>query len=99
MKVLKRLGSDNKKFIHPWVTELIDGVHITLFEWKENKIHEARSNISQVRRIAKQVLEALADMHAVGLCHGDVKFDNVIDTGVQAYLVDFNLSYEPKVSW
>ncbi len=98
VEVLKRLGADNKKFIHPVVTQLVNGVHVTLFEWKENKIRDAKSNIPQVRRIAKQVLEALADMHAIGICHGDVKFDNVIDTRDQAYLVDFDLSYEPRVS-
>jgi RIO-like serine/threonine protein kinase len=95
--VLRRLGPDNEKFLHPYATTFDHGAHVILFEWKENLICNAKGNVDEARRIGKYVLEALVNMHDKGLCHGDVKFDNVVDTGERAYLVDFNLAYEPKV--
>ncbi len=49
-------------------------------------------NATLALRIARDVGEALADLHAVGLAHGDVKPQNVTLGDSMAYLIDLGLS-------
>ena len=56
--------------------------------------HEPRQPIAEVRRIAREVADALAFAHARGVIHRDVKPDNVLldrDTG-RAMVTDFGIA-------
>ena len=48
----------------------------------------------KARRIGRQILAALAYMHSKGVCHRDIKPDNVlfIDDFQTIKIVDFNVS-------
>jgi serine/threonine protein kinase/tetratricopeptide (TPR) repeat protein len=55
------------------------------------------SYVDGIRRLAVQVLEALAFIHAEGVCHRDLKPSNVLLTRAGApMLLDFNLSRDAR---
>src|SRR5262245_17868879 len=64
--------------------------------WREGRALGASAGgdrIALALRVAHDVGEALADLHDVGVAHGDVKPDNlVIDAGGRAALVDLGLA-------
>ena len=62
------------------------------------RLWQGRLPLAEVTQIARQVLSALAAVHEAGVCHLDLKSDNIIlaDVGgsYQAIIVDFGLARE-----
>jgi serine/threonine protein kinase len=48
--------------------------------------------------IAQQLLKAITHIHARGICHRDLKPDNIIIDGDQVTLIDFNVAVDVKLS-
>ena len=48
--------------------------------------------------IALQLLKAIREIHARGICHRDLKPDNIIIDGDQVTLIDFNVAVDVKLS-
>ncbi|HYJ11101.1 MAG TPA: protein kinase, partial [Polyangiaceae bacterium] len=77
------------------------GVPVLLFPWEEGEtLADAASPADAKRRlelaalVARDIGAALADLHAVGSAHGDIKPQNIIVSAAGARLIDFGLSGE-----
>ena len=56
-------------------------------------VEESQYDVTAVRSALRCVLEALASLHAMGWCHRDVRWGNVLQTGDQEYvLIDFEFA-------
>jgi serine/threonine-protein kinase PknK len=75
------------------------GAPVLIFAWEEGATlaAEAAGASSEQRRtlaltVARDIGAALADLHATGSAHGDIKPQNIIITANGARLIDFGLS-------
>ena len=64
-------------------------VGLTLDKWLEN----AEEPEDKMKVIITGAAQGLADIHAIGLYHQDVKLDNVAFDGEHARLIDFGMAH------
>ena len=101
MVVLQRLASDP---VHPHVVSLLDelvGGASTILVLTHAGAHELLDYImdngalvdAQMRPLAAQLVSGLRHMHSLGVCHADIKLENImIDAaGSTVKLIDYNL--------
>jgi serine/threonine-protein kinase PknK len=73
------------------------GVPFLVFPWEEGETLALRAAAAGAGRelaltVARDIGAALADLHAVGSAHGDIKPQNIVLTSIGARLIDFGLA-------
>jgi serine/threonine-protein kinase PknK len=68
----------------------VDGV---LLSEAQRQTREAAHRCDLALRLARDVGEALSDLHAIGLAHGDIKPDNlIVDSAGRIHIIDLGLA-------
>ena len=98
LRIFQRLSHKNIAKYHETIY-LKDYIVIVMELLKFNNLPTSLVNVSTrqsiVLRWAKEILEALEYLHNRGICHHDIKLDNIaFDNKMQAKLFDFGLSDE-----
>ncbi len=107
ISVYQRLRQEYKTLLsipeHPyvvkviWADRLADGTPYIVFEYidglnVENLVHDRALTFEDSIKIAVQVAEGLAHLHAHGVYHQDIKPSNLLWTDQGIHIIDFNVA-------
>eukprot|EP00928_Gymnodinium_smaydae_P041825 TRINITY_DN28259_c0_g1_i1.p1 TRINITY_DN28259_c0_g1~~TRINITY_DN28259_c0_g1_i1.p1 ORF type:complete len:411 (-),score=62.90 TRINITY_DN28259_c0_g1_i1:214-1446(-) len=75
-----------------------------LFTWSQRPLRPGPTREFQMYPIVKQLLLAIKELHAIGICHGDVSPENVLltldkDGAPHIKLIDFGMAVVSEMRW
>ena len=59
-----------------------------------NIMSQINKNPNETKRIFEDVVGAIGQCHKQGICHRDIKPDNLVMAGHQVKIIDFGLSFD-----
>jgi len=113
ISVYQRLRQEYKTLVslpeHPyvvkviWADRLADGTPYMVFEYidglnVEDLVHEKALSVEDAVKLALQVAQGLAHLHAHGVYHQDIKPSNLLWTDQGVRIIDFNVAVSDQNS-
>lgn len=95
------LGSGKKFVVHKTVgflrdvvlSEIMVGDGLDLLEGNQKSSQPARQFVQAQEHVCAQLIQATAKLHDAGICHSDIKLENILIGGDgSVYLADFGMS-------